>query len=211
LGQFKFYFDKHGIGEHLEIYNSGSFLDDKQISPVSRDAIFEELENKKIESITIESRPEYIKPEILDPLIAHYSGELKIAIGLEVARDSALKKLRKGFTLREIEKAILIIRKMGFSSRAYILVGAPFDENPRVSTLRSVEYAKKTGFSEISLLGAYPMKGSPGYQLWKRAEWTPLTIQDFDKIISEVKKIEKDIDYSSSGLRSFWGVPNEKR
>ena len=55
-----------------------------------------------------------------------------IAIGLEVADDSILKKLNKGFTLQDIVKALFILDEMEIFSRAYILVGPPFVENAKV-------------------------------------------------------------------------------
>jgi len=50
LKQLDCYFDKYGVGGHTEIYNSGSFLDDKQVSHDSRVNIFGKLENSGVGS-----------------------------------------------------------------------------------------------------------------------------------------------------------------
>lgn len=204
LHQFKCYFDKYGTNEHLEIYNSGSFLDDEQISSDSRTAILEELTKRGIRSIAIESRPEYVSREKLAPILEAYKVDLLVAIGLEAADDVLLEKLNKGFTLYDVEKAHSLLKEMGISSRAYILVGPPFANDYKLSALQSVEYAKSLGFDEISVLAAYPMKGSPAYKLWEKEQWCPLNGDEFEKIIESAKNIEPKIDYSSDGLKKFW-------
>jgi len=204
LKQLNCYLDKYDAEGYIEIYNSGSFLDNRQISPKSRVAIFRQLAKKKIKGITIESRPEYITKEKIEALIQEFKGELTVAIGLEVADDSKLKMLNKGFTLKDIEKAYSMLDGMGIFSRVYILVGPPFVKDPKTSALDSVRYAKKIGFTEISMLGAYPMKKSKGYQLWEKREWLPLKKDDFDEIIRLAQEIEPDIEYSSKGLEKFW-------
>lgn len=204
LNQLDYYFDKYGTEEYIEIYNSGSFFDDRQISPESRVAIFRQLDRAKIKEVTIESRPEYITKEKIELITKEFKGDLTVAIGLEVADDSILKMLNKGFALKDVERAYSILDEMGISSRVYILVGPPFVKDPKTSALDSVRYAKKIGFTEISMLGAYPMKKSKGYRLWEKGEWLPLKKSDFDEIIRLAQGIEPDIDYSSNGLERFW-------
>jgi radical SAM enzyme (TIGR01210 family) len=204
LKQLNYYLDKYDTKRYIEIYNSGSFLDNRQISPKSRVAIFRHLAKKKIKGITIESRPEYITKEKIEALMQEFKGELTVAMGLEVADDSVLKMLNKGFTLKDIEKAYLILDGMGIFSRVYILVGPPFVKDPKTSALKSVKYAKKIGFTETFLLGAYPMKKSPAYELWKKGDWLPLRKDDFDEIIRLAQDIKPDIEFSSDGLEEFW-------
>lgn len=204
MKQIDYYLNKYDTEKYIEIYNSGSFLDDKQISPESRVAIFARLAKERIKGITIESRPEYINKEKIQPLTNKYKKELTVAIGLEVADDSILKMLNKGFNLKDVEKAYSVLAGMGIFSRVYILVGSPFVKDPQKAALDSVTYAKKIGFTEISMLGAYPMNKTEGYRLWKNREWLPLKKRDFDGILSLSKKIEPDIIYSSKGLERFW-------
>ncbi len=204
LKQLDCYLDENDAEGQIEIYNSGSFLDDKQISPESRVAIFRRLVREKIKGITIESRPEYITKEKIEVLTKEFKGKLTVAIGLEIADDSILKMLNKGFTLKDVERAYYLLDEMDISSRVYILVGPLFVKNPKTSTLNSVRYAKKIGFTEISLIGAYPMKNSKGYRLWMKGVWLPLKKSDFDEIIRLAKEIEPDIDHSSNGLERFW-------
>lgn len=179
-------------------------MDDKQISPESRVAIFSRLAKEGIKGITIESRPEYITKEKIQPLTKKFKGELTVAIGLEIADDSVLMRLNKGFNLKDVERAYSVLEGMGIFSRVYILVGTPFVKDPQTAALDSVRYAKKIGFSEICLLGAYPMKKTEGYRLWENREWLPLKKTDFDRIVRLAQEIVPDIVYSSKGLARFW-------
>jgi radical SAM enzyme (TIGR01210 family) len=192
--------EHYGLEAHLEIYNSGSFLDDQQISAKSRKAILRYLDEIGFKSITIESRPEYIIREKLKELTREFQGDLTVAIGLEVADDSVLQMLNKGFSLEDVEKAHSILDQMEIGSRAYILVGPPFVEDAKESTLHSVKFAKKVGFPEISLLSAYPMEGTKGYEMWQNGDWIPLKKSEFHQIIEEAQEIDQNIDYSSDGL-----------
>lgn len=204
LRQLDYYFDIYGSTVNLEIYNSGSFLDDKQISPESRIALFNQLNKKGIECVTIESRPEFITREKIEPLTKLFKGRLTVAIGLEVADNFILKRLKKGFTLKDVEKAVSLLERMDIFSRAYLLVGPPFVKDPKTTAIESVRYAKEIGFTEIFLLGAYPMIDSKAYQLWKNKKWLLLKKDDFDKIIKLAQNIKEDIMFSSNGIEDFW-------
>jgi len=204
LKQIDHYLNKYGTEKYIEIYNSGSFLDDKQISPESRIAILSRLAKKRIKGITIESRPEFINRENIETLTKEFKGELTVAIGLEAADDSILKMLNKGFKLKDVERAYSVLSGMGVFSRVYILAGTPLVKDPKTAVLDSVKYAKKIGFTEITMLGAYPMKKTEGYRLWKKGEWLPLKKKDFNGIIRLAQEIEPDIIYSSKGLERFW-------
>ena len=204
MKQMDCYLKKHATEKYIEIYNSGSFLDDKQISPESRVAIFARLAKERIKGITIESRPEFISKEKIQPLTNKFKGELTVAIGLEVADDSTLKMLNKGFNLKDVEKAYSVLDGLGIFSRVYILVGTPFVQDPQTAALDSVIYAKRIGFTEICMLGAYPMKKTEGYRLWEKGEWLPLKQNEFNEIIRLAQEIESDIVHSSKGLERFW-------
>ncbi|MFX0005134.1 MAG: TIGR01210 family radical SAM protein, partial [Candidatus Hermodarchaeota archaeon] len=74
---------------NLKLFNSGSFLDENEISKEVRNHIYNRISNvEKIEEVVIESRMEYITTdklaEIRDTLNRKY---LEIAIGLESVDD----------------------------------------------------------------------------------------------------------------------------
>jgi radical SAM enzyme (TIGR01210 family) len=206
LRQLDTYFNVYGAGESLEIYNSGSFLDDAQISAESRVALFRRLAEKRIHSVTIESRPEYITKERIEPLMNEFAGKLTVAIGLEVADNSVLQVLNKGFNLKDVERAYVVLEQLGVYSRVYILVGPPFVKDPTATALESVRYAKEVGFTEVFLLGAYPMKGSAAFDLWKKKEWLPVKKDVFTKIVRLAQEIKMDIEFSSEDLERFWSM-----
>ena len=112
--------------------------------------------------------PEKERINNLEPLTRDFKGDLTVAIGLEVADDELLNRLNKGFGLKDVERAYSVLDALGISSRVYILVGPPFVGDPKTSALDSVRYAKRIGFTEISLLGAYPMENTLGYELWNK-------------------------------------------
>ena len=72
----------------------------------------------EIENLVIESRPEFITSE---KLMEFSYVSLTVAIGLEVADEEFLKKLRKGITLGNYENAANILHDRKAKVKTYLL------------------------------------------------------------------------------------------
>ena len=174
----------------LSIFASGSFLDDLQFSPELRKWIVEKLKEKGFKNLTIESRPEFITKEKLE----EFKGlNLTVAIGLEVADDEVLKKLKKGITLKDFERAAKIIHDSGAKLRVYLLVNPPFVDDPKESFRKSVEYAKKFADSIVAI-NCYPHSKSELFDMWVRGEWRPLDEEEFKEV---TKGYDVELDFSN--------------
>lgn len=173
--------------ETVKIFGSGSFLDDRQFPREFRKYVIEKCKEKGIKHLIVESRPEFIR----DELLRDFEGiKLTVAIGLEVADDKILKKINKGFITKDYIKAVKTLRKHGCGVRTYLLVGLPFVKNQQKTLDKSVRFALKYSDSVV-LINLFPHSKAPLFDMWIKREWKPLDEKQFNKLVSKWRKNKK--------------------
>ena len=83
-----------------------------------------------VREIIVESRPEYVKEEVLDEIFEIIGDTLfEVSIGLETSNDyTRLNKINKGFTREDFENAVKLMQELkkrknyNIKSKAYIFV-----------------------------------------------------------------------------------------
>jgi len=204
--------------EWIKIFGSGSFLDENQIPKKAREYFINSCikiaERIKLRRVTIESRPEFVTKEKVLEFMRKFKPrniELDIAIGLEVADDKLLKKLRKGFSLKDYENATKIIHECGAKVRTYLLVNIPFlSKKEMIKKLeQSVEYALKFSDSVV-LINLLPHKNSELFDLWLKGEWNFLSKEEFRKLVKKWSKNAK-IEIDEETFRFIPQFPKEKK
>lgn len=126
--------EDHSIGEicRLELFMSGSFFDDVEVSAQSRQTIFEMLNHTPISEILIESRPEFLDHDKLKSLTkAIDPSRIAIAIGIETMGDQHRKYLSKGMPTKKILQGIENISQCGMTFQAYLLLKLPHFVNDK--------------------------------------------------------------------------------
>ena len=191
---------KPGTVKRIKIFCSGCFLDPKQIVPAFRSYVVRSCEKLGVKSLIVESFPRFITPENLENM---RSDKVKIlaGIGLECADDEVLKKIRKGFTLADFEKAHDTLKKYGWGIRAYLLVNAPGMTEKHVK--KSVEYASKWA-EETILINTLPHYAAPIMLDWLEGRWKPLDRKQFDDIVEPIVKTYPNVE---NDFQNFNFVP----
>jgi archaeosine synthase beta-subunit len=128
----------------VDLYNSGNFLNDAEISPDAQSAIVVRIAKEEaVRVLLVESRPEYITAESLSRLATSMARSqplaLEIGIGLESADDRVREGyLRKGISRRAFERAVRRLREAGADLLTYVMLKAmPMSEE---DALRDVVY-----------------------------------------------------------------------
>jgi hypothetical protein len=174
------------------VFNSGSFLDTRQIPRAFRSYLVRKCEQHGIKDLVIESRGEYLTQEFVDDM---KSDKVKVSIGygLEVADDEMLKKLQKGATVEGFVKVAEFLHKNGFGMRAYVMANAPY--TTRESLRKTLDTAMKHADS-ICIMNWFPHGASKAFDLWIEGKWKPLTEKEFNEWTDEFKdkKVEKYFD-----------------
>ncbi|MFH0830108.1 MAG: DUF5591 domain-containing protein [Candidatus Aenigmatarchaeota archaeon] len=178
--------------DRLKIFNSGSFLDERQVPRAFRSYVVRKCEAAGVKELVVESRGEYFTKEFVDDM---KSDRVKVSIGygLEVADDEMLKKLQKGTTAADFVKASDFLHKNGFQMRAYVMVNAPYTD--RESLRRTMKTAMEHADS-ICMMNWFPHGASKAFDLWAERKWKMLTEKEFNEWTAEFtdRKVEKYFD-----------------
>ena len=150
-GQIEYALSKMSITEHLKLYNSGSFFDNRAIPKNDYKKIASLVDNFK--TIIVESHPGFINKNSLlfRDLI---KPKLQVAIGLETVHPGVLQKLNKKMKLADFECSVKFLSANGIFSRVFILLRPPFlSESEGVSwAKKSIFYAFRTGATSCTVI-----------------------------------------------------------
>jgi hypothetical protein len=136
--------DASGPSE-IDIYCSGSFLNPNEIPTEAQTALIERIAREPlVEKVLVESRPEYVSAEKLLELTRLLGNKrLEVGIGLESANEEIReKRIKKGFTLEQFEKAAADVANGGASMLTYVLL-KPIDTGEAEAIIDAVETSKK--------------------------------------------------------------------
>lgn len=142
----------------IDIYNSGSFLNDAEVPPEARSAILRRCaEEDAIRVVVVESRPEDITTGRLKALHDALDGRrepmaIEVAIGLEVYDDSLrMQGLRKGFTRSVFEAAVQRLSETATDLLGYVML-KPVEMSDEVA-LSDAEQAAEYVYSVAARYG----------------------------------------------------------
>lgn len=190
LKQFEYTLKKYKEEKFVKIFTSGSFLDDKEISPNIRQKILKKL-YETAEKISVESRPEYITNKSIENIKTIIDSKIfEIGIGLETADDLIRKNnINKGFTFNEYKKATNIMKKHNIKIKTYVLVKPPFltEEQAIKDAVNTIEKIKNIT-DIVSLNPVNIQKNTIVNYLWKREQYRPPWLYSVVQILIEGKK-----------------------
>lgn len=184
--------------ERLKYFNSGSFLDEAQISEEFRKCLLEVCAKKGVKELFVECRPEYITEKSLAQLkkendsLGAAKPKIYFCLGLEVADDVVLKKMCKGFCVQDSVQAAQRLKKAGFYVRTYLLANPPYVSDIKKSLSDSVAFALQ--YSDlVAVINTFARAPAPLFDMWLSGVWSPLDKKGFEKItraFRDNKKIE---------------------
>ncbi len=216
ISQYNIAMEKFKDQKFVKIFNSGSFLDETEISKKVRDKILKDL-NTKVEKVSFESRPEYITEDTIDDVKNIFKNKvIEIGIGLETADDNIRKDcINKGFTFKDFKKAADILKKNSFRLKTYVLIKPPFltekeSINDAISTVKKI----KDFTDVISFNPCNVQKRTVVEYLWKKNLYRPPWLFSVVEILKESKRIVNDnvrLKCDVAGGGSIRGAHNCKK
>lgn len=202
----------------IKIFTSGSFFNSKELPESVRYYILHKLSKlENVSEISVESRPEYIKKEILKECCEILQDKIfEVSIGLESSNDEIrIYKINKGFTLKDFENALRKIKSLkkefNIKTKSYILVKPILmtEEDSIKDSINSAIYAEKVGIDRISFCPATVHAGTLMENLWKWGAYRPPWIWSLVEIINKVREtIEIPAIMDTAGMGSKRGPHN---
>ena len=176
--------------KYIEVaFFGGSFTGidvDKQKELLS--VAYEYIKNKKIDSIRISTRPDYINKEILQMLKSY--GVKTIELGVQSTNDYILNKSKRGHTFEDVKKASKLIRWYGFYLGHQMMVGLP--ESTRLDEINT---AKELIKLKPKMVRIYPVLVIHNTKLEKdylEGKYKPLTVVQAVETCKEIVPIFRE-------------------
>ena len=160
---------------------------------------YEYIKSKKVDSIRVSTRPDYIDKKILKRLKKY---KVKtIELGVQSANDYILKKAGRGHTFEDVKKASKLIRFYGFDLGHQMMVGLP-----ESTTLDEINTAKQLIKLKPKMVRIYPVlviKNTKLEKDFKEGKYKPLTVTQAVEISKELVKlfVKKHIEVIRIGLQ----------
>ena len=205
---------KEAVEKNKELYivNSGSFFS-HQVPRQYMHSLSEFLKEKDW-GLIVDSRA--------DSRLGDYAGEiselvsavpkLTIALGLEIADDDVLKRLKKGCALDQYLQASKRIRSLGAALKSYVLIAPPLIGEPPYKgrayadlaiekTFSTVKFAvEEMGSERIGISPCFPYKGTElRKDFFNEGIWVPMSPTECAEIVNQLKQVypKAAFDYTS--------------
>ena len=178
----------------------GSFTgieEEKQIELLS--TAYEYIKAKKVDSIRISTRPDYINREILKRLKKY---KVKtIELGVQSANDYILKRAGRGHTFEDVKKASKLIRFYGFKLGHQMMVGLP--ESTKLDEINTAKQLIKLKPKMVRIYPVLVIKGTQLEKEYNEGKYKDLTVVQAVEICKELVKMftKKKIDVIRIGLQ----------
>lgn len=138
--------------------------------------------SKKVKSIRISTRPDYIFPKNLD-LLDKY-GVRTIELGVQSLDDEVLKLSERGYKYKEVANACKMIKNKGFELGLQMMIGLPGD-----SPQKSIETANKIvelGARNTRIYPTLVIKNTKLENLFYQGYYSPLTLENAVSIVKHL-------------------------
>lgn len=151
----------------------GSFTGiDKEKQEYLLEVAYEYVKNKKINSIRVSTRPDYIDKDRLK-LLKKY-GVKTIELGVQSTNDYILKKCKRGHTYEDVKRASKLIRRYGFELGHQMMIGLP--ESTKLDELNTAKDLAKLKPKIVRLYPVLVIKGTELEKEYKNGDYEPLSV-----------------------------------
>ncbi len=184
----------------VKIFTSGSFLDDGEIPPLTRNKMLLRLgADARVKKVIAETRPEYVTEEKVSESLAALGKPFEVAMGLETSNDMVRKDcINKGFTFSDFIKASRVALMEGATVKAYLLLKPLFlSEGAAINDIvRSInDTAPFAGTISVNLCNV--QKGTLVDEMFERGDYRPPWLWSAVEVLKKGKESNPDITIMS--------------
>lgn len=179
----------------------GSFTGlDQELQEMLLKTAYKYIIDKKVDSIRISTRPDYIDKAILKMLKKYKVNTIEL--GVQSTNDYILKKCKRGHTFDDVKKASKLIRWHGFTLGHQMMVGLP--ESTKLDELKTAKDLIKL---KPKLMRIYPVlviKNTELEKMYNDKTYEPLTVVQAVETTKELIKLfeQKNIKVIRVGLQN---------
>ena len=171
----------------------------------------EYIKDKKVNSIRLSTRPDYINKEILKTLKKY--GVKTIELGIQSTNDYILQRCGRGHTFEDVRKASKLIKRYGFNLGHQVMVGLP--ESTKLDEIRCAKDIIKLKPKMVRIYPVLVIKGTKLEKEYENNEYQPLTVGQAVERCKEMVYLfnKKNIEIIRIGLQNTEEIsdPNNKK
>ena len=161
---------------------------------------YEYIEQGKVESIRISTRPDCINKETLKRLKKY---KVKtIELGVQSANDYILKRANRGHAFEDVKKASKMIRWNGFKLGHQMMVGLP--ESTRIDEINTAKALIKLKPKMVRIYPVLVVKNTKLEEEYKQGKYEPLPLVQALEVCKELVRMfaDKKIEVIRVGLQN---------
>lgn len=136
------------------------------------EAVQEYIENKKVHSIRVSTRPDCIDKDILKRLKKYHVKTIEL--GVQSTNNYILSRCKRGHTGEDVKKASKLIRRYGFVLGHQMMVGLP--ESTKQDEINTAKELIKLKPEIVRIYPVLVIKDTELDEEYQRGEYTPLTV-----------------------------------
>ena len=188
--------------KYVEVaFFGGSFTGiEEEVQEELLQAAFEFIKQKKVNSIRISTRPDYIDKKILKRLKKY---KVKtIELGVQSTNDYILARCQRGHTFEDVKKASKLIRRKHFILGHQMMVGLP--ESTKLDEINTTKSLIKLKPKIVRIYPVLVIKGTKLEEEYRNNEYLPLTVNQAVERCKEIVTLfnKKNIRVIRIGLQN---------
>jgi elongator complex protein 3 len=168
---------------------NGENDDSTEYSPesLSRTMTRNELtERHRCVGLTIETKPDWCKPEHIDMLLSY--GTTRVEIGVQSLNETVLKLVNRGHTLKDTIDAFRVAKDSGLKVVAHMMPGLPGSNPDRdLSDLLSLFEDKRYRPDMLKVYPALVVEGTALYKQYEMHRYAPYDTETLKEILCRFK------------------------
>lgn len=161
--------------KYVEVaFFGGSFTGiDREVQIELLETANEYIKDKKVKSIRISTRPDYISKDILKMLRKYHVKTIEL--GVQSTNNYILNKSKRGHTFEDVKKASKLIRRYGFRLGHQMMVGLP--ESTEIDEINTAKDLIKLKPKIVRIYPVLVIKGTELEKDYEANEYKPLTVE----------------------------------
>lgn len=136
--------------------------------------------------LTVETRPDYFYQEQID--FSMHLGATRVELGVQILDDDILAGVKRGHGIAEVVKSTELTKKAGLKAVYHFMPGLPGATPERDYESFRLAFSDERFMPDM--LKIYPtlvVKGTELYEMWKRGEYTPYSLEETIDLLARVK------------------------
>ena len=138
--------------------------------------------------IAVETRPDVAGEREADLLLE--LGVTRVELGVQTLYDDVYAIIKRGHTVREVAEAFRVLKDSGFGVGAHLMPGLPGSDPERdLEMFRTLFTDERFKPDVIKIYPTLVVKGTELYEMWRRGEYRPYTLEQYVELLAEIKKM----------------------